>query len=159
MAVAILDVMSSGLGVIGLLAVVLCACVVTYLAMRRSVQRELDEVRGQVAEIAGMRSVVEELAKANANAVTAAAKPAPVVEMPKAVATPEAPKPMPAAPPPPKPDELAHETLVVIAAAVAAFLGKSVRLRSARLIQPVGESPWAQQGRVYIQASHNLARV
>jgi len=158
MAVAILEVMSSGLGVIGLLAVVLCACAVTYLAMRRSVQRELDEVRGQIAEMAGMRSAVEELAKAKAIAVTAAAKPAPVVEMPKAVAKPEAPKPMPA-PPRPQPDELAHETLVVIAAAVAAFLGKSVRLRSARLIQPVGESPWAQQGRVYIQASHNLARV
>jgi methylmalonyl-CoA carboxyltransferase large subunit len=53
-------------------------------------------------------------------------------------------------------EELAHETLVVIAAAVSAFLGKQVRLRSARLIQPSEGNAWAQQGRVFVQASHNL---
>jgi hypothetical protein len=40
---------------------------------------------------------------------------------------------------------------------VAAFLGKKARVRSARLIRPVvSTSAWAQQGRVFVQASHNL---
>ncbi len=56
-------------------------------------------------------------------------------------------------------DEVAPETLVVIAAAVTAFLGKKVRIRSARLLTPSpreAASAWAQQGRVLIHASHRL---
>ena len=49
-----------------------------------------------------------------------------------------------------------HPRRLVIAAAVAAFVGKSARVRSARYLQE-GQSPWAQQGRVFVQASHNLA--
>lgn len=54
--------------------------------------------------------------------------------------------------------EVAPETLVVIAAAVTAFLGRKVRIRSAKMLQSPYEvvNPWAQQGRVFIQASHNL---
>jgi hypothetical protein len=48
------------------------------------------------------------------------------------------------------------ETIAVIAAAVTAFLGKKVRVRSARRIFPLGTSSWAQQGRAIVQASHNL---
>lgn len=60
-----------------------------------------------------------------------------------------------------KPEELQEgispEVLAVIAAAVVHFVGKGARIRSARLVHPVGTSPWAQQGRVFVQASHNLA--
>ena len=47
---------------------------------------------------------------------------------------------------------------VVIAAAVTAFLGKKVRIRSAKMLQSPYEivNPWSQQGRVFVQASHNL---
>jgi hypothetical protein len=55
-------------------------------------------------------------------------------------------------------EEIAPETLAVIAAAVTAFLGKKVRIHQARLVNPEVVSPWAQQGRVYVQASHNLGR-
>lgn len=50
------------------------------------------------------------------------------------------------------------EVLAVIAAAVTAFLGKKVRIRSAKVLQTPYEiiNPWAQQGRVVVQASHNL---
>jgi methylmalonyl-CoA carboxyltransferase large subunit len=41
----------------------------------------------------------------------------------------------------------------VIGAAVAAFLGKKAHVRQVRLL---GSHPWAQQGRVTIQASHQL---
>ena len=54
--------------------------------------------------------------------------------------------------------EVTPEVLVVIAAAVTAFLGKKVRIRSAKVLQSPYEvvNPWAQQGRVSVQASHNF---
>lgn len=50
------------------------------------------------------------------------------------------------------------ETLAVITAAATAFLGRAAHIRSVRLTPPAGEnvSPWAQQGRVIVQTSHNL---
>jgi hypothetical protein len=55
-------------------------------------------------------------------------------------------------------EEITPETMQVIAAAVTAFLGKKVRILSARRLQSPhpGMSPWSQQGRVFVQASHNL---
>ena len=52
------------------------------------------------------------------------------------------------------------ETLIAIVAAVTMFLGKKVRIRSARMMQSPYEivNPWAQQGRVNVQASHALGR-
>lgn len=57
-------------------------------------------------------------------------------------------------------EDVSPETLLVIAAAVTAFLGKKVRIRSARALQTPYEivNPWAQQGRVFVQASHNVAQ-
>jgi methylmalonyl-CoA carboxyltransferase 12S subunit len=57
-----------------------------------------------------------------------------------------------------KAEEVTPEMLVVIAAAVTAFLGKKVRIRSAKMLQSPYEivNPWSQQGRVFVQASHNL---
>jgi hypothetical protein len=54
--------------------------------------------------------------------------------------------------------EAAPEIVVMIAAAVTAFLGKKVRVRSAKMLQSPYEvvNPWSQQGRVFVQASHNL---
>jgi methylmalonyl-CoA carboxyltransferase large subunit len=57
-----------------------------------------------------------------------------------------------------KEEEITPEILVVIAAAVTVFLGKKVRIRSAKMLQSPYEvvNPWAQQGRVFVQVSHNL---
>jgi hypothetical protein len=54
-------------------------------------------------------------------------------------------------------EKVTPETLVVIAAAVTAFLGKKVRIRSAKLLQQraFAASAWAQQGRAAVHASHN----
>lgn len=53
------------------------------------------------------------------------------------------------------PHEVTPKTLSVIATAVAAYLGKSVRIRSARMLDaPVDR--WARQGRMTVQTSHNL---
>ena len=53
-------------------------------------------------------------------------------------------------------EAITAETVAMIAAAVTAFLGKKVRVRSARRIFPSGSNSWAQQGRAIVQASHNL---
>jgi methylmalonyl-CoA carboxyltransferase large subunit len=53
--------------------------------------------------------------------------------------------------PAPSADALSEELLVVISAALAAFLGKRPHIRQIRLL---GSAAWAQQGRATIQASH-----
>jgi methylmalonyl-CoA carboxyltransferase large subunit len=68
------------------------------------------------------------------------------------------PAPAPATTPPPAPapaaEGLSEELVLVIAAAVAAFLGKRAHVRQIRLL---GSAAWSQQGRVTIQASHALS--
>jgi methylmalonyl-CoA carboxyltransferase 12S subunit len=60
-------------------------------------------------------------------------------------------------PPPAQPavaQGLSEELLLVISAAIAAFVGKKAHIRQIRLI---GSAAWAQEGRVTIQASHALS--
>jgi len=49
---------------------------------------------------------------------------------------------------------LSEELVLVLSAAIAAFLGKKAHIHQIRLI---GSTTWAQQGRVNIQASHTLS--
>jgi methylmalonyl-CoA carboxyltransferase large subunit len=59
-----------------------------------------------------------------------------------------------ATPAAPMPDEeLSEEILLVISAAIAAYLGKKAPIRQIRLLR---SDAWAQQGRTTIQASHAL---
>jgi methylmalonyl-CoA carboxyltransferase large subunit len=58
------------------------------------------------------------------------------------------------APTPAEEESLSEELIIVIGAAIAAYLGKKPRIRQIRLL---GGPAWAQQGRVTIQASHALA--
>lgn len=65
-------------------------------------------------------------------------------------------KPAPAPTPAPQPvvqDQVSEETMLIIAAAVAAYLGERAHIRVVRLVPT---HAWAQQGRVSIQASHQL---
>jgi hypothetical protein len=66
----------------------------------------------------------------------------------------------PASQPAPLPhEEITPETVLILAAAVTAFLGKKVRIRSARMVYSHESfNSWSQQGRVFVQASHNLAQ-
>jgi methylmalonyl-CoA carboxyltransferase 12S subunit len=58
-------------------------------------------------------------------------------------------------PPPPEPAKppITEEEIIAISAALGAYLGVRVRIKQIRLL---GSQAWAQQGRVSIQASHNL---
>jgi len=53
--------------------------------------------------------------------------------------------------------EITPELLVIMASAIAAYLGKTVRIRRARFIHDQGPSPWSQLGRVSIQSSHTFS--
>jgi methylmalonyl-CoA carboxyltransferase 12S subunit len=78
---------------------------------------------------------------------------------PAAIVPPPAPVIAAAVPKPPEPavaEEVSPEIIMVLTAAVAAFLGKRARIRGARLVRTAPSSAWAQQGRVFVQASHNL---
>jgi methylmalonyl-CoA carboxyltransferase 12S subunit len=65
-------------------------------------------------------------------------------------------QPVPKPPEPEQVEEVAPETIMILTAAVAAFLGKRARIRGARLVRTAPSNAWAQQGRVFVQASHNL---
>jgi methylmalonyl-CoA carboxyltransferase large subunit len=101
--------------------------------MRDSELRQvLDEIRASVGALVARVAALEEKATA------APAPPAPVATA--------------AAAPPPG---VTEEMVLVITAAVAAFLGERAHVRQIRLIS---SSAWAQQGRVSVQASHRLDR-
>lgn len=156
----LLQLLNSGFGFVFLLIVVLIACTVIYVMVERRLKFEIAAMRAQFESALDLKSAHLETGATSAKSERSTAeipKPAKPVETGK-VAAPAKADSNPAAPAQPQQtaEELEHETLVVIAAAVSAFLGKSVRLRSARLIQPSEGSAWAQQGRVFVQASHNL---
>lgn len=60
----------------------------------------------------------------------------------------------------PADQEVSPEVLVMLAAVATTYLGKKVRVRSAKMLQTPYEivNPWAQHGRVFVQASHYLQR-
>ncbi|MBE0658491.1 MAG: hypothetical protein IH602_12440 [Bryobacteraceae bacterium] len=65
------------------------------------------------------------------------------------------PVPSVATPSPSVQEGISEETLLAIAAAVSAYLGKRAPIRQVRL---VSSQAWAQQGRAFIQASHRIER-
>lgn len=104
---------------------------------QRNETSELVQAIAQLREeIARLSMRVEQLEGGKAVTAAAPAAPAPAV-----------------APPAPAEEKLSEEVVLAIAAAVAAFLGKRGHIRHIRLIT---STPWAQQGRVSIQASHQL---
>ena len=99
------------------------------IAARRAVRQELDSLRASLKERDGH---------------VPAQPPTPAVVQPSP------------APTPVESEEITPEILVVLTAAVAAFLGKKARIRRASLVSRGSGNSWAQQGRVFVQASHNL---
>ncbi len=110
-----------------------------------------------VAQVAALTSRLEKLEAAgpampvavSAPVAEAAAQTAPDQPVAAQVAAAEPAK----AEPVKQADEFSEELLLVLSAAVAAYLGKRPHIRAIRL---VGSSAWAQQGRVFVQASHQL---
>jgi methylmalonyl-CoA carboxyltransferase 12S subunit len=113
-------------------------------ALRHALEMQIEELRARQAEIADqLKSVQHSVAALEAKAVVAGPLPVPKSDTAKPQAAPAMQEGIP------------DDIMVVISAAVAAFVGKSARIRSARYANE-GMSSWAQQGRVFVQASHNL---
>ncbi|MGA3211354.1 MAG: hypothetical protein ABSD20_08595 [Terriglobales bacterium] len=139
-----------------LIAVVLVtvACAVTYFSLQRRFQREISQLqlaseRQLGALAATLKALQAKIDGLDRPQVVPAPAPAAQVPVPAPVAKAAVSR---------KEEEVAPEVLIVIAAAVTAFLGKKVRIRSAKMLQSPYEvvNPWSQQGRVFVQASHNL---
>ena len=113
---------------------------------QQATERQLSEL---TATIKALEAQVAELSK------SAAPRP---VAAPKVAAPAAAAQPNKESNKEPNKAEVTPEILVVLAAAVTAFLGKEVRIRSAKMLQSPYEvvNPWSQLGRVVVQASHNL---
>jgi len=120
--------------------------VATYFLSQRALKRTVAELRRELDE------------RMNSVAARVQAPPPVVAPAPVAQAAPQVHAPVVMAPPPPH-EEVPPETLLILAAAVTAFLGKKVRIRSAKMLYAHESfNAWSQQGRVVVQASHNLAQ-
>ena len=144
------------MGVIGIAVamvalVAAAACFAALLRVRRRTEQVTELQQTNAQQIRQALRLVEALERRIAEAAKGpAASPAvPVVA---------APVPAPTAVAVRKEREITPELLVILAAAATAFLGKVVRIRSAKKLQSPYEivNPWSQQGRVFVQASHNL---
>ena len=147
-----------GITVLIVIALAVVACCAGLLSLRSKTERfaELQQtserqIRQLTSAVRGLEARLAELAKAPA--------PAPPAPQAMPVAAPVAlPVTAPAAKEKEKEEEITPELLVLMASAVTVFLGKTVRIRSAKRLQSPYEivNPWSQQGRVFVQASHNL---
>lgn len=113
-------------------------------------QHAIDALIAQLADLNARLEKLEAAGTATPAAAVAAPVAEPVAQVPEAPAAAAEPAPVQ---PEKAADEFSEELLLVLSAAVAAYLGKRPHIRAIRLI---GSSAWAQQGRVFVQASHQL---
>jgi methylmalonyl-CoA carboxyltransferase large subunit len=127
--IAVLVVAGCGLSFVGL-----------WLTLRQTVHEQRHSIDGQLSQLADAVKALE------ARLGEPAAAPADTVPVAGVASI------------SPEKEEITPEMLVVIAAAVTAFLGKKVRIRSAKMLRSTAgvANPWSQQGRALIQASHTL---
>ncbi len=117
---------------------------------QQTAERRLSELS---AVIKALETRIAELSRpAGGGTATATATATPT-------ATPTAKAPQ-AAPAKPARAAITPEILVMLAAAATSYLGKQVRIRTAKMLQSPYEivNPWSQQGRAFIQASHFIRR-
>lgn len=138
-------------------ALVILGCLLTYFYSRRIFRRATAEAhRKTQAEVKVLQRAVEALEARIEELSKRAAVPVTVPLSAEAGALPDAQQGK--VTPFPSKEGVSPEVVVMIAAAVTTFLGKKVRIHSAKRLQSPYEivNPWAQQGRVIVQASHNL---
>jgi methylmalonyl-CoA carboxyltransferase large subunit len=143
---------------------VAAGCALTYVSLQRAFSRTVSELRSDTERkldaltgaLNALQTQAARLSQSPAVAIkpVAAPVPAPAAKADAVLAAPA----LKSATPQAAAEEITPELLVVMAAAVTAFLGKKVRIRSAKMLQSPYEivNPWSQQGRVFVQASHNL---
>lgn len=145
-----------GITVLIMAALAVVACCAGLLSLRSKTKRFAELQQTSEQQIRQLTSAVRSL---EARLAELAQAQAPAPPAPKAVPV-AAPVALPVTAPAAKgkEEEITPELLVLMASAVTVFLGKTVRIRSAKRLQSPYEivNPWSQQGRVFVQASHNL---
>jgi hypothetical protein len=128
-----------------IMAVLVCGWLATYFLSQRALKRTVAELRRELDE--RVNSLAAELRPALPPSAIPAESAIPVQASAAVL------------PAPAHREEVTPETLLLIAAAVTAFMGKKVRIRSAKMLYAHESfNAWSQQGRVVVQASHNLAQ-
>jgi hypothetical protein len=128
---------------------------VAYAVFRRTLRRTLAERQPETERRLGALAAAVESLQAKVAELSSARELQPIVatefDLEAAAATAEESA-------RPDDEDLNSEIMAVIAASATAFLGKKVRILSAKLLQSPDEgvNAWSQQGRVFVQASHNL---
>jgi hypothetical protein len=123
------------------------ACLAVYAAMARAMrravtekQRETDrQLSAMAVTVSALQARVAELAGMQARHAESAAATRAGDSAGETLGAPE------------------PETVAVLAAAATTMLGKKARIRSAQLLpaEQSGAGTWAQQGRAFVQTSHN----
>lgn len=133
-----------------LLAIVVIGCTVTFAILRRSIRRSVSsaqaELQQNLLELTGALHELEKRLAELRSAVTSGSESDADSEVSvKDAQTQKANEPV------------NSHLLATITAAATAFLGRHVHIRSLRSVpSQQSVSPWSQQGRVFVQASHNL---
>jgi hypothetical protein len=155
MALILFEGFSAGLALMADALFMVVGWGVTYIALQIKHKRMVEDFRRELQAMeARMNSAIASFQSQHQviETTTASAAPRALHSAPAGASA------SPAAVSPPA-EEITAETLLVIAAAVTVFLGKKVRVRSAQMLQTPYEiiNQWSQQGRVIVQASHNLS--
>jgi len=145
-------------------AIVIAGWVAVYISAQRMLKHTCAQLRYEFQErIDSLAANVEARERTAVAGPTAAAAPASALVVPGEVeflaTNAVAPIALQAgATAPQGPEEATPETLAAIGATITAVLGKEVRIRSAKTPQTPSATPnpWARQGRVIVQASHDL---
>ncbi len=112
--------------------------------MRWLVTLLLGAVGGYLASRVATRSEIDEFQRE----LRSGAKPVPARQVPS-VPQPE---------PTPEAEGIDSTRIMLIGAAVAAYLGKHAVVRRIRVVGHRGGDPWALSGRATLQASHNVVQ-
>jgi len=142
-------------------ALIVGSCLIAHLSSRRTLARANEDARRQLElRLQGLTDAIAVLETRVAELTRRKTEPARASKTAEPTASDLA-HPNGSAPPAAlqlEEEEVSAETLAMIAGVVTSFLGKPVRIRSAKMLQSPYEivNPWAQQGRVFVQASHTL---
>jgi hypothetical protein len=129
-----------------LLAIVLAGCAATYLILHRFIRRISSERNAETAQ--QLTALTDALHALEMRLATLHESSEPEADQFDAEQKPQVEA---------EHEEVAPGILAAIAAASAAVFGRHAHIRSVRALPPhQGVNPWSQQGRVFVQGSHNL---
>ena len=128
---------------------VIAGWLAVWIGSQRSLKRECSQLRlefkGQIEALSAKLKALQQTVD-NRISATAASSPAGLNAAQEQVNV------------PPAAEAITPETVAELTEAIATLLGRKVRIRSVKMMPMphANVNPWAQQGRVVIQASHNL---